>query len=312
MHIKTKRLRFLLILSLFLSISIILVACISDFREDRIIQVVSRDSSSGTRKGLEQALYGEEKVSLPKGDSYEVVASEAAVISSVRSNPQAIGYEGLGFINTNYRGVNKLSVDGVLPDEDSLRDNSYKLSRPLSVVYRLDKINANRAAKAFLDFINSKDGSDIVKQQKYVVDDTLREPYQYVPDLSGAIKIAGSTTVEPLIQRLAVAFKDIQPNINMDNIHATGSGASISAMQDNTHDFGMYSAEISDSLIEEMQSGDGDYIVEKSTIALDAIVIIVHATNYISNISVEQLKHLYSSNSGLTFNNWKELINYGG
>lgn len=296
----------------------VLIACsFSDFREERPIVVVYRDASSGTRTAIEEMLYEKEPHTFPKGDTYISASSEASVVNNVRSNPQAIGYEGLAFITKFSNGINILSVEGVEPTLDNLTiegEGKYPLSRPLNIVYRSD--NNNHTAEKFIEFIHSVQGWEVITDAGFaytVKDDDTEKPTAYVVEdgLGGQVNIVGSTTIDPLMKRLAEKFKELQPGVNMDNINATGSGASTGAMKDNTADIGMVSSAISDSVLEEMQSGSGDYTVITLTLTIDAIVIVVHESNSIGNITKEQLKPLYDSTQTIHYNNWQDLIDNG-
>ena len=70
------------------------------------------------------------------------------VITTVANNPNAIGYASLASVDDS---VNALSVDGVAPSEDTVKDASYKIQRPFVFVTKKDKKLSNEA-QAFFDY----------------------------------------------------------------------------------------------------------------------------------------------------------------
>lgn len=119
------------------------------------ITVVVREEGSGTRGAFEEIVLG-------KGDkivSNAVVQnSTGAVKAAVTNDPNAIGFISLGSVDDS---VKALKVDGVIPSEATVLDGSYKISRPFLF---LTKGEINPAAKAYIDFILSAEGQEIVSE----------------------------------------------------------------------------------------------------------------------------------------------------
>ncbi|MDO4552440.1 MAG: phosphate ABC transporter phosphate-binding protein, partial [Bacillota bacterium] len=80
------------------------------------------------------------------------------VITTVSQNPDAIGYASLASVQDS---VKTLSVDGVAPSEDSVRDGSYVIQRPFVLVTKSDTA-LSEAAQSFFDYITSADASGII------------------------------------------------------------------------------------------------------------------------------------------------------
>ena len=91
---------------------------------DQAIQLVSRDSASGTYKIWKQIVMDQE--SIIAGISFK--NSNAEVIRAVSQNPGAIGYISLSYLNSR---VKPIQVDGVIGSIQSLKNGTYLLSRPL-------------------------------------------------------------------------------------------------------------------------------------------------------------------------------------
>ena len=91
---------------------------------DHAIQVVSRDSASGTFKVWEQLVMDQE--SIVAGIPFK--HSNTEVVRAVSESPGAIGYISLSYLNSQ---VKPIQVDGVIGSIQSLKNGTYLLSRPL-------------------------------------------------------------------------------------------------------------------------------------------------------------------------------------
>jgi phosphate transport system substrate-binding protein len=96
--------------------------------------------------------------------------------------------------------------------------------------------------------------------------------------------IAGSTSVQPFIQALSEEYADLFPHIAV-NVQGGGSSAGITAARTNTADVGMSSRSLRPAEVEEM-----DYII----IARDGLALIVHPSNPISDLTIEQVRDIYN------------------
>ena len=91
---------------------------------DLKIVVNSRDTSSGTYETWEGKVMNKERVT-PKA---QVMASNGAVVQAVSSNKYAIGYIGIGYVNSS---VKPLRVDGVKGSNETTLNGTFPISRPL-------------------------------------------------------------------------------------------------------------------------------------------------------------------------------------
>ncbi len=108
------------------------------------------------------------------------------------------------------------------------------------------------------------------------------------------LTFAGSTTVQPLAQKLAESYKQKHSGIEME-IGAGGSRVGIQAIQEGSADIGMASREIRE---EEQREG-----MEVHQIAVDVLAMIVHPDNPIDELSLEQLQAIYTGE----MTNWQEV-----
>src|SRR5690625_816460 len=110
--------------------------------------------------------------------------------------------------------------------------------------------------------------------------------------LEGAITMAGSTSVQPLSEELAAAFMEIHPDSRLE-VSGGGSGAGVTAAQENAADFGAASREI-----KEDETGIDEYVI-----AIDGIAIVVHPDNPVSDLALEDITDIF--NGDIT--NWSEV-----
>jgi len=135
--------------------------------EDAPIVVVSREEGSGTRgafteitKVMEKNEAGEEIDNTTK-DAL-VQGSTGAVMQTVATTPNTIGYVSLGSLSDTVKTVN---VEGVAPTEETVLSGEYKISRPFLYVTGGE---LTEAAQLFIDFILSEEGQTIVEESGFI------------------------------------------------------------------------------------------------------------------------------------------------
>jgi len=112
-------------------------------------------------------------------------------------------------------------------------------------------------------------------------------------ELSGSLQIAGSTSVQPLSEELATAFMDKYPQVTI-NVAGGGSGAGIKAAQEASADIGAASRAL---------KAEEEGTVVATAIAYDGIAVVVHPSNPVSEITMEQIKQVFAGE----ITNWSEL-----
>lgn len=125
---------------------------------DEMIVPVSRDTSSGTYEIFAEFVLKGVKL---RTDSIMTV-SNREVAETVKNTKGAIGYVGLAFLSPELKVV---EVEGVIPSNETVRNGSYKLTRPLLLF-----TNGEPAGKAkdYIDFILSPAGQKVVVDAGYV------------------------------------------------------------------------------------------------------------------------------------------------
>jgi phosphate transport system substrate-binding protein len=116
----------------------------------------------------------------------------------------------------------------------------------------------------------------------------------------GRIVIKGSTTVLPIAQAAAEAFMKKNPGVNI-SISGGGSGDGIKALIDKSTDIADSSREMKPEEVSLAKSKGVNPVANK--VAIDAIVPIVHPSNPVSNLTIEQLSLIYQGK----IRNWKEV-----
>lgn len=123
--------------------------------DDSEIVLIGREAGSGTRDGFESITDTKDQCQYR-----QELTSTGDVITTVSQNPAAIGYASLASVKDS---VKALSVDGVTPSEDTVRDGSYTVQRPFVLVTR-DGEELSAAAQAFYDYAMSADANDLISQ----------------------------------------------------------------------------------------------------------------------------------------------------
>ena len=113
------------------------------------------------------------------------------------------------------------------------------------------------------------------------------------PTNNATIAISGSTSVGPLAEKLAMKYEEIKDdNIEINQI---GSSAGITNAISGVSEIGMSSRDLKE---EEVAAG-----IKEIAIAYDGIVVVSHPTNKVKDISMEQVKQIFTGE----ISNWKEL-----
>ena len=111
--------------------------------------------------------------------------------------------------------------------------------------------------------------------------------------LSGNVATGGSTSMKNVIAALTEGFAEVEPGVTV-SYAPTGSGAGITGATDKTLDIGLSSRALKD---------DEKADVEGTTIALDGIAIIVNNASKVEDLTVDQLKQMFTGE----ITNWSEV-----
>ena len=242
------------------------------------ISVISREEGSGTRGAFVElmGIVDDSDNDITTIDA-EITNSTSVMLTTVAGNKQSIGYVSLGSLSDDVKAV---KVDGVEASVDDIKNGSYSVSRPFLVAYKDGQLS--ELAQDYLKYILSADGQAIISENGYISVSDSAEAYT-ASGLSGKLVLAGSTSVAPVMEKLADAYKALNPDVTIE-IQQTGSGAGITSAIEGVCDFGMSSRELKESEAAELKADQ---------IALDGIAVIVNNENPTDDISSENIKNIY-------------------
>ena len=245
------------------------------------IAVVSREGGSGTRGAFIELMGIEEKDA--EGNKNDRTTDEALIANStnvvmtqVAGNEGGIGYISLGSLDNTVKAV---KVDGTEATVDNVIAGTYKVSRPFNIATKGD---ISEVAQDFINYIMSAEGQQIINDNKYIPVDTAAAAFTS-NNAEGTVVVGGSSSVSPVMEKLAEAYKAVNTNAKVE-IQTTDSSSGMKAAIDGTVDIGMASRELKDEEKAELTP---------TVIAMDGIAVIVNNANPIENISSEQIKQIY-------------------
>lgn len=245
------------------------------------IAVVSREGGSGTRGAFIELMGIEEKDA--EGNKNDRTTDEALIANStnvvmtqVAGNEGGIGYISLGSLDNT---VKALKVDGTEATVDNVIAGTYKVSRPFNIATKGD---ISEVAQDFINYIMSAEGQQIINDNKYIPVDSAAAAFTS-NNAEGTVVVGGSSSVSPVMEKLAEAYKAVNTNAKVE-IQTTDSSSGMKAAIDGTVDIGMASRELKDEEKAELTP---------TVIAMDGIAVIVNNANPIEDISSEQIKQIY-------------------
>lgn len=244
------------------------------------ITVVSREEGSGTRDAFD-SIVGLDELS-PKAITQN---STGNVMTKVGDAKNAIGYISLGSLNDT---VKALSINGVAPTAENILSDEYKLYRNFNIVTKKG-VTMSPLAQDFIKFIQSADAEAIITQEKYIAITSGAPSYvKPAKAMNGTLKISGSTSVDPLMQKLKSAYIAIHQGVSIE-IEGGGSSVGIKNVSEASDanvpfTIGMASRELKSS----------ETSVSATAIAIDGVAVIVNPeNNLINDITIENLKAVF-------------------
>lgn len=257
------------------------VAPVVDFDSNKDITVIARDSASGTRGAFHELLKIKVKEGDTEVDKLVVGALEFdgtdKVITSVEGDKYAIGYISLGSVSDRIKAA---SVDGVEATIENVKSGEYKVARPFLLV---TKGTESELVKDFLSFTSSKQGQELVEGNHYI--SSVENPTEYtMSGKSGTIKLAGSTSVTPLMEKLQEVYQTLNPDVVFE-MQSNGSSQGIKAAIDGTYDIGMSSRELKDTEKAELN---------EHVLAIDGIAVVLNKENPTTDLVSQTITKIYT------------------
>ncbi len=251
------------------------------FDKSKAITVVSREDGSGTRGAFIELLGIEQKDANGENVDYTIASAifsngTSVVINTITTNAYAIGYISLGSLSDAVKAVN---VDGVAPAVENIKADKYKVARPFNIATMGE---VSEVTQDFINFILSSQGQTVVEENGYISAGNTGEFTSSM--VEGKVVTGGSTSVSPLMEKLAEAYALINPNVEIE-IQSNGSSAGMTAAIDGVVDIGMASRTLKDS---ELSAG-----LVNTVIAIDGIAVIVNNENPLEDITSDNVRAIY-------------------
>ena len=261
----------------------------ADFDASHKINVVSREDGSGTRgafielMGIEQENEDGEKMDMTTVDA-QITNSTAVMMTTVAGDLYSMGYISLGSLDNSVKAV---QIDGVDATVENIISGDYTVSRPFNIV---TGETLSDVAQDFYNYIMSDDGQTIISDEGYI---SVSSGTFETNGAEGKITVAGSSSVSPVMEKLAEAYEAINTGATVE-IQTSDSTTGVTSAMEGTCDIGMASRALKDT-----ETG-----VTATEIAKDGIAVIVNLDCPVDSLSVDQIMNVYVGNT----TDWSSLI----
>lgn len=267
-------------------------APVVQFDTGKDIGVISREEGSGTRGafielfGIEQKNEAGEKVDHTTQTAV-ITNSTGVMMTTVAGDRYSIGYISLGSLNDTVKAI---TIDGVAPSIESIKDDTYKIARPFNIA---TKETVSENAQDFIDFIMSSDGQAVVESAGYIA--VSEAPAYAGRKDSGKIIVAGSSSVTPVMEKLKEAYIAVNPGVEIE-VQQSDSTTGMTSAIEGVCDIGMASRELKDS---ELEKG-----LVPTVIAMDGLAVIVNKDSTVTSLTAEQVLKIFTGESTI----WSEVM----
>lgn len=258
------------------------------------ITVVSREDGSGTRgafvelTGVEQEDADGNKVDMTTAEAI-IQSSTQNVLTTVSGDTYAIGYISLGSLNDDVKAV---KVEGTEATVDNVKSGSYSVSRPFNIATKTDGVS--EAAQDFISYIMSSEGQAIIEENGYIAADEDAASYE-ASGASGEVKVSGSSSVTPVMEKLKEAFEAVNSDITV-TINQSDSSTGMQDAISGISDIGMASRELKDS--------ETDAGLVNTVIAIDGIAVIVNNNSTVEDLTMDQIMKIYTGE----YATWEDVL----
>ena len=293
------------------------------FAQEGAINVISREDGSGTRGAFVEIVEVTDEDGNDLTSSSAAIQNQTSgVITTVAGDPSAIGYISLGSLDDSVKAV-KVDGAEATPEEitagsypiarpfnvawnkeEELSDVSadflnFIMSKDgqtiveeegyIAVVEEAaaEEETEEAAAEEETEEAVAEEETEEAAAEEEAAEEGSRidslPAYEATEELEGTIEVVGSTSVSPLIEKLAEAYKAVQPNVEI-NVTSNGSSAGMEAAMNGTADLGMASRELKE---EEAAA------LEQKVIATDGIAVVVNNENPVEELSLETIRGIF-------------------
>ena len=278
------------IISLLL-LSLISIVCLASCgsNDDTTINLYSREDGSGTRGafielfGIEQKNEQGEKID-KTSLSATITNSTSVMLTNIQNDKNGIGYVSLGSLSDDVKAV---KIDGAAASVENIKNGTYKIAIPFNIV---TKDTLSEAAQDFYNFILSNEGQAVISGEGYI---PVTASGAFASNgATGTVKISGSSSVYPVMEKLVEKFKTYNSSITIE-LQLSDSGTGVKDAINGTSDIGMASRNLKDS-----ETG-----VKATCIATDGIAVIVNKDSSIDSLTSEQVMKIFTAE----ITDWSEI-----
>lgn len=262
------------------------------------ISVYSREDGSGTRGafvelfGIEQKDADGNKVDMTV-DTAMITNSTAVMMTTVAGDDMGIGYISLGSLNDT---VKALKIDDVEASVDNVKAGTYKVVRPFNIVTNGELDTLDEVSADFVAYILSADGQKVIEDNGYIAAVDGADAYE-AAGVSGKVVVAGSSSVTPVMEKLAEAYQALNADVTIE-VQQSDSSTGVSMAVEGTCQIGMASRDIKDS---EAEKG-----AVATVIARDGIAVIVCPDAPIDGLTTAQVRAIYTGE----VTTWEDALAY--
>ena len=187
---------------------------------DEPVQLVIPGRDSGTFDFFAEAVFNQDPAAMLAKDPI-MSENDNQLVGSIHRNPYSIGFFGYAYYLANRDDLKILALDGVEPSGPTVADGSYALSRPLFIYSDAEIMRAQPQVKDFISYYLARVNDVIVDVGYFQAsaealaqarDEWIRatgaadqRPVNPA-EVSGALHVAGSSTVFPLTERVGERF----------------------------------------------------------------------------------------------------------
>ena len=255
-------------------------AATADFDASEYVNVLSREDGSGTRGAFIELFGIEEKDA--DGNKVDNTTEEAIItnstsvmLTSVASDEYAIGYVSLGSLDDTVKAV---SIDGAEATVDNIKNGTYTIARPFNIA---TKGEVSDIAQDFINYIMSAEGQAVITENGYIGSDDAAAFESN--GATGKVTVSGSSSVTPVMEKLQEAYQAINKDVVVE-VQQSDSTSGMTDAAAGTCDIGMASRELKDT----------ETALTSTTIAKDGIAVIVNTNNTTENLTMDQVKAIYT------------------
>ena len=292
------------------------------FAQEGAINVVSREDGSGTRSAFVEIVgVVDENEDDATVDSAVVQNGTNQVMQTVAGDANSIGYISLGSLDDSVKAVTvdgvEATADNIKAGEYAIArpfNVAWNKEEELSDVAKdfmtfiesadgqaiveeegfISSAGAGEEEAAEGEETEAAEGEETEAaegEETEAAEDEETEAaeggelaaYEAQEGLEGTIEVVGSTSVTPVMEKLAEKYQELNSGVTI-NITSNGSSAGMTAAMDGTADLGMASRELKE---EETAA------LESKAIAMDGIAVIVNPESSIEELSLENIKGIY-------------------